>query len=68
MKKLCKTLAILLAVLSGVGAVLYLFKDKLKDTFFNSQYEDELFKLLDIGRLAWDLVRWPVDYVRALLP
>ena len=50
------------------GAVLYLFKDKLKDTFFNSQYEDELFKLLDIGRLAWDLVRWPVDYVRALLP
>lgn len=70
MKKKCKCsfLKVLLC-LTGVGAILYfLFKDKLKDKFFNAKYEDTIFKAMEGLRLASDLLMWPVDYVRAMLP
>ena len=68
MKKFCKTLKILL-ILSGVGAVVcVLFKDKIKEQLFNSKYEDAYFKLLDVCRLALDLLSWPINWVKAILP
>lgn len=64
----CRCLKIFLC-LTGIGAGIYfLFKDLLMDRFFNSKYEDKILKGLEIGRLALDLLMWPIDYVRALLP
>ena len=51
----CKLPLILLAILGVTAGGCYLFKDK-------------ILALLDTGRLVWDLVRWPIDYVRAILP
>ena len=67
MKKCCKFFVTILC-LAVVGGVGYLFKDKIKDAIFNSKYEDELFKVMDIGRLVGDLLSWPVNYVKAILP
>lgn len=68
MKKFFKFLKVLV-FLSGLGAIGYfLFKDKIKDKFFNSKYEDAYLKAVDVGRLVWDLVNWPIDYVKAILP
>jgi len=64
----CRFLKILLC-LTGIGVVVYiLFKDVLMDKYFNSKYEDKILKGLEIGRLALDLLMWPIDYIRALLP
>ena len=55
--------------LTGIGVVLcFLLKDKIKDKFFNAKYEDAIFKVMDVARLATDLLMWPVDYIRAILP
>lgn len=69
MKKLKKFFAVILC-LSGVGFVAYKFftSDAAKEKFFNSMYEDKILGLMDTGRLVWDLINWPIDYVRALLP
>ena len=65
--KKCGLLGLLLCLVAA-GVCGYLFKDKIRDKFFNSKYEDTYLKLLDVGRLVWDLVNWPVDWVRAMLP
>lgn len=64
----CKLPLILLAILGVTAGGCYLFKDKIMEKVFNSKYEDKILALLDTGRLVWDLVRWPIDYVRAILP
>lgn len=66
-KKKCGFLGLILC-LAGIALCGYLFKDKIRDKFFNSKYEDAYLKLVDVGRLVWDLVNWPVDWVRAMLP
>ena len=67
-KKRCGFLGILFC-LTGVGALVwFLFKDKIMEKFFNSKYEDSILKVMDVARLAWDLINWPIDYVKALLP
>lgn len=68
MKKFFNFLKIML-ILSGVGVVIYiLFKDKIKAAIFNSKYEDLYLAAVDKALLLGDLVQWPVDYVKALLP
>ena len=65
MKKFFKVLL----CLTGIGAaVWFLFKDKIMEEVFNSKYEDTILKLLDVARLALDLLQWPIDWVRAQLP
>lgn len=68
MKKFFTFLKVML-ILSGLGVVIYvLFKDKIKAAIFNSKYEDVYLAIVDKAHLLGDLVQWPVDYVRALLP
>ena len=58
-----------LLCLTGIGAVVgFLFKDKIREAAFNSMYEDTILSLMDVGRLVLDLVQWPIDWVKAMLP
>lgn len=68
MKKAKKLLVI--ACLGGVG---YLLAKLLKTEFaqeklFGILGEDTYLAILDKVRLLGDLIMWPVDFVRALLP
>ena len=65
--KKCGFLGVLLC-LAGIGVVGYFLREKIRERFFNSMYEDQYLKLVDVGRLVWDLVNWPIDWVRAMLP
>ena len=69
MKKL-KKLFWVVACIGGVGALGYYLwnNDKARAKFFNSMYEDTILKLMDVGRLALDLLSWPINFVKALLP
>lgn len=68
-KKTGCSFLLVLFCLTGVGALIWLlFKDKIMELVFNSKYEDQILKLMDVLRLVWDLVNWPIDFVRALLP
>ena len=68
MKKSCCKFFTVILCLAGVGGIAYLLKDKIKEAIFNSKYEDEILKLLDVARLALDLLSWPINYVKAILP
>ena len=68
MKKAKKLLVI--ACLGGVG---YLLVKLLKTEFgqeklFEILGEDTYLAILDKVRLVGDLIMWPIDFVRALLP
>ena len=69
-KKKCRCCFLkLLVCLSGIGAIVwFVFGDKIKEAVFNSKYEDKVLSLLETFRLLLDLLGWPIDYVRALLP
>ncbi len=68
MKKAKKLLVI--ACLGGVGYLLVkLLKTELgQEKLFEILGEDTYLAILDKVRLVGDLIMWPVDFVRALLP
>ena len=68
MKKAKKLLVI--ACLGGVGYLLAkLLKTELgQEKLFEILGEDTYLAILDKVRLLGDLIMWPVDFVRALLP
>ena len=68
MKKAKKLLVI--ACLGGVGYLLVkLLKTELgQEKLFEILGEDTYLAILDKVRLRGDLIMWPVDFVRALLP
>ena len=68
MKKAKKLLVI--ACLGGVGYLLakLLKTDKAQQVLFEVMGEDTFLAVLDKVRLLGDLLMWPIDFVRALLP
>ena len=68
MKKLKKLLVI--ACLGGVGYLLakLLKTDAAQEKLFKVMGEDTYLAVLDKVRLLGDLLMWPIDFVRALLP
>ncbi|HAJ65265.1 MAG: hypothetical protein IJI06_06925 [Oscillospiraceae bacterium] len=68
MKKAKKLLVI--ACLGGVGYLLVkLLKTELgQEKLFEILGEDTYLAILDKVRLVGDLIMWPIDFVRALLP
>ncbi|MBQ6465295.1 MAG: hypothetical protein IJJ43_03390 [Oscillospiraceae bacterium] len=68
MKKLKKLFVI--ACLGGVGYLLakLLKTDKAQQVLFEVMGEDTFLAVLDKVRLLGDLLMWPIDFVRALLP
>ena len=65
-KKCCLLPVLLvLAVLGGCG---YLFKDRIMEKLMSGENEDKTLKALDTLRLVGDLLSWPINYVKALLP
>ena len=70
MKKNCALKAVLCVVCIGAAgffAYRYVKSGKLKELLFG-KYEDLTLKLIDIARLGLDLLSWPINYVKALLP
>ena len=68
MKKLKKLFVI--ACLGGVGYLLakLLKTDAAQEKLFAVMGEDTYLAVLDKVRLLGDLLMWPIDFVRALLP
>ena len=68
MKKAKKLLVI--ACLGGVGYLLVklLKTDAAQEKLFEVMGEDTYLAVLDKVRLLGDLLMWPIDFVRALLP
>ena len=68
MKKAKKLLVI--ACLGGVGYLLakLLKTDFAQEKLFGILGEDTYLAILDKVRLLGDLLMWPIDFVRALLP
>ena len=68
MKKAKKLLVI--ACLGGVGYLLakLLKTEVAQEKLFGILGEDTYLAILDKVRLVGDLIMWPVDFVRALLP
>lgn len=68
MKKAKKLLVI--ACLGGVGYLLVklLKMDLVQEKLFEIMGEDTYLAVLDKVRLLGDLLMWPIDFVRALLP
>ncbi len=68
MKKAKKLLVI--ACLGGVGYLLVklLKTDVAQEKLFEVLGEDTYLAILDKVRLLGDLLMWPIDFVRALLP
>ncbi len=69
MKKKLKK-AFVLAVLGGIGylAVKVLRTDAAQDKLFEILGEDKYLKILDTTNLVGDLLSWPINFVKALLP
>ena len=65
--KKCCLLPVLL-VLACVGGCGYLFKDKIQEKLMSGENEDKYLKVIDTVRLLGDLLSWPINYVKALLP
>ena len=68
MKKAKK--ALVLACLCGLGYLLVklLRTDAAQDKLFEILGEDKYLKILDTVNLVGDLLSWPVNFVKALLP
>ena len=69
MKKAAKKL-LFLACFGGVAYLLGKLaqKSEVQEKLFEVLGEDAYLAILDKLRLAGDLIMWPVDFVRALLP
>jgi hypothetical protein len=69
MKKIAKTFLFLVCF----GGLFYLLgklaqKEEVQDKLFEVLGEDTYLAIRDKVRLCCDLLMWPVDFVRALLP
>ena len=68
MKKLKKYLFLLCFGCLGYGLCKLLSTDEAQEKLFGILGEDTYLALLDKVRLLGDLLMWPIDFVRALLP
>ena len=68
MKKLKKFLILACFGCLGFGLVKLASTDEAQEKLFGILGEDTYLAILDKARLLGDLVMWPVDFVRALLP
>lgn len=68
MKKLKKCLFLVCLGCLGYGLVKLLSTDEAQEKLFGILGEDTYLTVLDKVRLLGDLLMWPVDFVRALLP
>ncbi len=69
MKKKAKK-ALVLAVLGGVGYLIVklLRTEEAKDKLFEALGEDKYLAILNTVNLVGDLLSWPINFVKALLP
>ncbi len=69
MKKKAKKVLVL-AVLGGIGYLLVklLKTEAAQDKLFEVLGEDKYLKILDTVNLLGDLLSWPINFVKALLP
>ena len=69
MKKKAKK-ALVLAVLGGLGYLLVklLKTETAQDKLFEVLGEDKYLKILNTANLVGDLLSWPINFVKALLP
>lgn len=69
MKKKAKKLLVL-AVLGGVGYLIakLLRTEEAKDKLFEALGEDKYLAILNTVNLVGDLLSWPINFVKALLP
>ena len=68
MKKLRKFLVLACLGCLGYGLVKVLETDEAQEKLFGILGEDLYLAILDKVRLLGDLLMWPIDFVRALLP
>ena len=68
MKKLKKLLVLACFGCVGYGLVKLLSTDEAQEKLFGILGEDLFLAILDKARLLGDLLMWPIDFVRALLP
>ena len=68
MKTLKKLLVLVCIGCLGYGLSKLLSTDEAQEKLFGILGEDTYLTILDKVRLLGDLLMWPVDFVRALLP
>ena len=68
MKKLRKFLVLACLGCLGYGIAKVLETDEAQEKLFGILGEDLYLAILDKVRLLGDLLMWPIDFVRALLP
>ena len=68
MKKLRKFLVLVCLGCLGYGLAKVLETDEAQEKLFSILGEDLYLAILDKVRLLGDLLMWPIDFVRALLP
>ena len=68
MKKLRKFLVLACLGCLGYGLAKVLETDEAQEKLFSILGEDLYLAILDKVRLLGDLLMWPIDFVRALLP
>lgn len=68
MKKLRKFLVLACLGCLGYGLAKVLETDEAQEKLFGILGEDLYLAILDKVRLLGDLLMWPIDFVRALLP
>ncbi len=68
MKTLKKILVCLCFGCIGYGVFKLLSTDEAQEKLFGILGEDTYLAILDKVRLVGDLLGWPIDFVRALLP
>ena len=68
MKKLRKFLVLVCLGCLGYGIAKVLETDEAQEKLFSILGEDLYLAILDKVRLLGDLLMWPIDFVRALLP
>ena len=68
MKTLKKILLVVVLGCIGYAAAWFLRRDETQEKLFSILGEDTYLAILDKVRLAGDLLMWPIEYIRALLP
>ena len=68
MKKAKKLLVLACLCCAGYGLAKLVKTDKARDTLFSILGEDLYLAIQDKVYLLSDLLMWPIDFVRALLP
>ena len=68
MKKLKRLLVLACLCCAGYGLGMWVKTDRARDTLFGLLGEDLYLAIQDKVYLLGDLLMWPIDFVRALLP